>query len=185
VKCELSPVNEVAVGKYRITLATDIGTAPSVMTATKGVTLYRLDQFAASQPFLDSVLARENLLKTVTVSTLTLVYAFFIFFGLRKLRFVLSGISKPMVVGKILGPMGNPIQGAEVELELTSPPANYEPTVTDSQGDFIFGRAKKISFFAGRMRVAHSSYESAVFAVSTPILVETLRPKVKAQGQPE
>ena len=178
---ELRPLNAADAGKYRITLATDKDTTPAVVTSTKNIKLYRLDQFATSQPFWDSILSRENFPKAIALSTVTVVYAFFTFYFLRKLksRFRFSG--RPMVVGKILDSMGHPVQGAEVELLLSSPSATYAPTVTDSKGDFIFGGATKLSFFAGKMRVVHSGYEPLSVEVNTPILVETLKPVQQAK----
>ena len=40
----------------------------------------------------------------------------------------------------------------------------------------IFGSARKLSFFAGKMRVVHSGYEPLTVEVNTPIVVETLKP---------
>jgi hypothetical protein len=175
-KCELSPLNAADAGKYRITLVTDKDTAPTVVTSTKNIKLYRLEQFATSQPFWDSILSRENFPKSIAFLTFTVVYAFFTFYFLRKLKSSFRFPGRPMVVGKILDPMGHPVPGAEIELLLSSPSATYAPTVTDSKGDFIFGSARKLSFFAGKMRVVHSGYEPLTVEVNTPIVVETLKP---------
>jgi hypothetical protein len=162
-KCELSPLNAADAGKYRITLATDKDTTPT------------------SQPFWDSILSRENFPKAIALSTVTLVYAFFTFNFLRRLKSIFRFRGGPMVVGKILDSMGHPVQGAEIELLLSSPSATYAPTVTDSKGDFIFGNATKLSFLAGKMRVVHSGYEPLSVEVNTPILVETLKPVQQAK----
>jgi hypothetical protein len=122
VRCSLGPISQPAT--YRITLATDEMTPPIVQVVAKNVALRSIAEVRE---------ARTWFVGLWSIASATTVFALLLFLFIREM----GELSHPIVLGKILTPSGEPVNGAMVEVILDSPEVvEYSPAYTDSDGAF-------------------------------------------------
>ncbi len=171
VQCTMSPI-EPTTPRYRVALATDAKEAPAVVMVAKNVELLKTDEFLTGQTWwLHYLTTQEGLVNVLLVSLLV----FLMSFQLTMVRRVIRRRADIVIVGKVLDADQRPVAGAQVEVQLDSPAATFQPAQTDRSGDFIAGHLSKIALLSGRMRITHPDYMTIERQIESPIVVQTLQ----------
>jgi len=161
--------------KYRVNIAADNGQVPRVVTSSRNIDLLPLDAFLLSESrSLRAILvSRDFILSTVLV----LVYVTAVVLYWKRFR---RRHKRLLLVGKLVERGGLPISGATILVNVEAP-ANrahtYDPVVTDNEGDFIVGTARKQPGLLGTIRVEHSHYAPSTIAFRSPIILVIVDPQ--------
>jgi hypothetical protein len=167
IKCQLSPISIDVPKPYRISVATDSSVPPTPVMAANNVRLLSATEVATSSHGIFAAVKNPEI---YALGVGTLAYFSLSLYAIRKLRRFMPG--RLIVLGKIAGPDGVPVSGAQVEVETDSPYRTMRKATTDATGDFIMGGLglKKEPTFSARVKVTHPGFRTAEFETSSAII---------------